>query len=159
MSGFVDLPVRVDRIMTSVDIFIIFLSGRQLLFAGRVSSSIALSGLLPEHNKSDKCLTPTPLRFPERVKGFFCDLDQIVWVTEGQTYLCDNNNLCRIPFEATGNGTTFIGARIVPSARDPTGQWFRVARVSDGADEMVECEAPCSREVEIIPVDIDLWAE
>ncbi|KAG9393453.1 hypothetical protein J8273_3592 [Carpediemonas membranifera] len=65
MSGFVDLPFRVDRIMTPEDDFNVFLSGRQLLFAGRVTPHIAQSGLLPGYSEDDKCLTATPLRFRE----------------------------------------------------------------------------------------------
>ncbi|KAG9396897.1 hypothetical protein J8273_1944 [Carpediemonas membranifera] len=57
MAGFVDLPFRVDRIMPEW-FFNIFLSGRQLLFAGEVPPHIAQSGLLPGYRKYEKCLTP-----------------------------------------------------------------------------------------------------
>ncbi|KAG9389922.1 hypothetical protein J8273_8609 [Carpediemonas membranifera] len=82
MTRFVDLPFWVDRIMTSAFVFTVFLGGRQLLFAGRVRPHIAQSGLLPGKRRDDKCITSTPLRFPERVKGFWGDYDRMVWVTE-----------------------------------------------------------------------------
>ncbi|KAG9391404.1 Regulator of chromosome condensation (RCC1) repeat [Carpediemonas membranifera] len=73
MSGFVDLPFRVDRVVSSINrCFNVFLSGRQLLFAGLVRRHIAQSGL-PGFDLGDLCDTPTPLRFPERVKEFYCD--------------------------------------------------------------------------------------
>ncbi|KAG9396075.1 hypothetical protein J8273_2427 [Carpediemonas membranifera] len=80
-TGFVDLPFRVGRPIT-YDHFNVVLSRRQLLFIRRVPENIAESGLLPGYSKNDKCLTPTPLRFPERVKGFYSNL---IWVTEGKT--------------------------------------------------------------------------
>ncbi|KAG9397410.1 hypothetical protein J8273_0900 [Carpediemonas membranifera] len=46
VTGFVDLPFRVDRVMSEW-FFNIFLSGRQPLFAGMVLKHIVQSGLLP----------------------------------------------------------------------------------------------------------------
>ncbi|KAG9389893.1 hypothetical protein J8273_8580 [Carpediemonas membranifera] len=152
MAGFEDLPYRVDRIMTSVDSvmssvlsFNIFLSGRQLLFAGKVPIHVSNSGLLPGKRRDDKCLTPTPLRFPERVKGFWCDDYQIVWGTEGRSHLSDDYRQCTasVPIEATAYGTTSN----VPCFRDSAGQWFEVADVSD-----VTCGVP-GWSMEISPVD------
>ncbi|KAG9393473.1 hypothetical protein J8273_3613 [Carpediemonas membranifera] len=150
MSGFVDLPFRVDRIMTPEDDFNVFLCDRQLLFAGEVPRPIAQSGLLPGYSEGDKCLTATQLRFPERVKGFFCDYD-LIWVTEGRTHLCDGENQYSVPFEATAVGITTQEDEAFSSFRDATGQLFRV---SEAGAEPVECETPESWE-DIIPVDID----
>ncbi|KAG9389904.1 hypothetical protein J8273_8591 [Carpediemonas membranifera] len=148
MSGFVDLPFGVDRIITSADEFTVFLGGRQLLFAGKVPIHIAQSGLLPGKRRDYKCLTPTPLRFPERVKGFWGDYDRMVWVTEGVTHYYDDENRTMVPIEATAFNKCPL------RFRDSTGQWFKVVGESDGVAELVECEAP-KRRTEIIPVDVD----
>ncbi|KAG9393400.1 hypothetical protein J8273_3536 [Carpediemonas membranifera] len=109
MSGFVDLPFRVDRIMSN-DYFNVFLSGRELLFAGLVLPHIAQSGLLPGYSEDGVCLTLTPFRFRERVKGllgvFELFFDTLIWVTGGETNLCDDNGLYSVPFEATEFGIT-----------------------------------------------------
>ncbi|KAG9389940.1 hypothetical protein J8273_8627 [Carpediemonas membranifera] len=150
MSGFVDLPFRVDRIITSeTRFFTVFLSGRQLLFAGEVPFHIAQSGLLPGFSERDKCLTATPLRFPERVKGFWGEYDRMVWVTEGVTHYCHRGNLTMVPIEATA-----FNVEDPLRFCDSTGQWFKVVGESDGVAELVECEAPIRRE-DIIPVSVD----
>ncbi|KAG9389878.1 hypothetical protein J8273_8561 [Carpediemonas membranifera] len=148
LSGFVDLPFWVDRIITS-SLFFVFLSGRQLLFAGKVPIHIAQSGLLPGFSEDDFCITATPLRFPERVKGFWCDDYQIVWVTEGATHFFHHGKLTVVPIEATA-----FSEDLYIRFCDSTGQWFKVVGESDGVAELVECEAPIRR-AEIIPVDID----
>ncbi|KAG9389910.1 regulator of chromosome condensation RCC1 [Carpediemonas membranifera] len=149
MSGFVDLPFGVDRIITSADEFTVFLGGRQLLFAGKVTRHIAQSGLLPGKRRDYKCLTPTPLRFPERVKGFWGDYDRMVWVTEGVTHYYEDENRTMVPIEATA-----FNVEDPLRFRDSTGQWFKVVGESDGVAELVECEVPIRRE-DIIPVDFD----
>ncbi|KAG9389906.1 hypothetical protein J8273_8593 [Carpediemonas membranifera] len=148
MSGFVDLPFGVDRIITSADEFNVFLGGRQLLFAGKVTRHIAQSGLLPGKRRDYKCLTPTPLRFPERVKGFWGDYDRMVWVTEGVTHYYDDENPTMVPIEATAVNKCPL------RFCDSTGQWFKVVGESDGVAGLVECEVPIWR-TEIIPVDVD----
>ncbi|KAG9389913.1 hypothetical protein J8273_8600 [Carpediemonas membranifera] len=126
----------------------VFLGGRQLLFAGRVPLHIAQSGLLPGKRRDYKCLTPTPLRFPERVKRFWVDDGQIVWVTEGVTHYYEDENRTIVPIEA-------IAFNKCPLRFcDSTGQWFKVVGESDGVAELVECEVPIRRE-DIIPVDFD----
>ncbi|KAG9389954.1 hypothetical protein J8273_8641 [Carpediemonas membranifera] len=149
MTRFVDLPFRVDRIMISqTSYFSIFLSGRQLLFSGQVPDCIAQSGLLPGFSERDKCLTSTPLWFPERVKGFWGEYDRMVWVTEGVTHYYEDENPTMVPIEATavnGYPLRFCGS---------TGQWFKVVGESDGVAGLVECKAP-RRPRDIIPVDID----
>ncbi|KAG9393362.1 hypothetical protein J8273_3498 [Carpediemonas membranifera] len=157
MAGFEELPFRVDRIMPSHS-FHVFLSSRQLLFAGQVLSHIVQSGLLPGYREGDRCLTATPLRFLARVKGFFCDQLTLVWVNEGSTHLCDYDKQCSVPFEATALGRRMSGGQCVHSFRDPTDQWLKVGRVSDGVAELVACVPPSSREErEITPVDVDPW--
>ncbi|KAG9393345.1 hypothetical protein J8273_3480 [Carpediemonas membranifera] len=157
MAGFEELPFRVDRIMPSQS-FHVFLSSRQLLFAGQVLSHIVQSGLLPGYREGDRCLTATPLRFLARVKGFFCDQLTLVWVNEGSTHLCDYDKQCSVPFKATALGRRMSGGQCVHSFRDPTDQWFKVGRVSDGVAELVACVPPSSREErEITPVDVDPW--
>ncbi|KAG9389883.1 hypothetical protein J8273_8566 [Carpediemonas membranifera] len=148
LSGFVDLPFWVDRIITS-SLFFVFLSGRQLLFTGKVPIHIAQSGLLPGFSEDDFCITATPLRFPERVKGFWCDDYQIVWVTEGATHFFHHGKLTVVPIEATA-----FSEDLYIRFCDSTGQWFRVVGESDGVAELVECEAP-RRPRDIIPVDFD----
>ncbi|KAG9393406.1 hypothetical protein J8273_3542 [Carpediemonas membranifera] len=158
MSGFVDLPFRVDRIMSN-DYFNVFLSDRQLLFAGEVPRPIAQSGLLSGYSEGDKCLTATPLRFRERVKGFFCGYE-LIWVTEGRTHMYSRDKQYSVPFEATAfdSRQVRIRGRYTLSFRNSTGQWFYAKTVSDGVAELVECEAP-RWSAEIIPVDLDPWAE
>ncbi|KAG9393402.1 hypothetical protein J8273_3538 [Carpediemonas membranifera] len=163
MSGFVDLPFRVDRIIAFEFDFDVFLSGRQLLFAGRVTPHIAQSGMLHGYSEGDKCLTATPLRFRERVKGFLCEefcCDQLTlaWVTEGRTHLCDNDKQFCVPFETTAAGGQWVSDSDVLSFRDTSGQWFYAKTVSDGVAELVECEAP-RWSAEIIPVDLDPWTQ
>ncbi|KAG9393379.1 hypothetical protein J8273_3515 [Carpediemonas membranifera] len=155
MPGFVDLPFRVDRIMPGC-YFNVFLSGRQLLFAGLIPRYIAQSGLLPGYSEYDNCPTPTPLRFREKVKGFQSDDTTLVWVTEGQTHLCDYDKQYCVPFEAIVFVGRWVGGSLVHSFRDPTGQWFEVTGVSDGVPKLVECTAP-NMNWEIIPVDVDPW--
>ncbi|KAG9396296.1 hypothetical protein J8273_2027 [Carpediemonas membranifera] len=163
MTGFVDLPFRIDRIIPSGS-FNVFLSGRQLLFAGKVSRTIAQLGLLPGY-REDLCFTPTPLQFSERVTGFYCDEWYLVWVTEGRTHMCPNirhhyapdyrTRLYCVPFEATALGTSYTGGMdAFDSFCDSTSQWFRVGRVVARVAEMVEGEAPTSSR-DIIPVDVE----
>ncbi|KAG9397413.1 hypothetical protein J8273_0903 [Carpediemonas membranifera] len=148
VTGFVDLPFRVDRVMSEW-FFNIFLSGRQLLFAGMVLKHIAKSGLLPGFNKDDICLTPTPLRFPERVKGFFISRQELIWVTEGKSHYCKcDAEPIIIPFEATAfSSCSFCKC----------GQWFRPLKDLDEAIEMEDCEAPRSDVHMIVTVDVDPW--
>ncbi|KAG9393439.1 hypothetical protein J8273_3578 [Carpediemonas membranifera] len=153
MTGFEELPFRVDRIIPDFS-FNVFLSDRQLLFAGEVPRPIAQSGLLSGYSEGDKCLTATPLRFRERVKGFFCDYD-LIWVTEGQTHMYSRDKHYSVPFEATIFGGRWVSGSWAFSI---TGQWFEVTGVADGVAEMVECEAP-TLHYEIIPVDVDPWPE
>ncbi|KAG9389942.1 Not1 N-terminal domain CCR4-Not complex component [Carpediemonas membranifera] len=149
MTRFGDLPFRVDRIMISqTSYFSIFPSGRQLLFAGRVRPHIAQSGLLPGFSERDKCITATPLRFPERVKGFFSAFSRMIWVTEGVTHYYEDENRTIVPIEAIAvNGYPLRFC-------DSTGQWFKAVGESDGVAELVECEVAESWE-DIIPVDFD----
>ncbi|KAG9397409.1 hypothetical protein J8273_0899 [Carpediemonas membranifera] len=150
VTGFVDLPFRVDRVMSEW-FFNIFLSGRQLLFAGMVLKHIAKSGLLPGFNQRDICLTPTPLRFPERVKGFFISRQELIWVTEGKTHYCKHHEEPIIlPFEAT----SFCKG----SFCNPAGQWFEASHGSGEVAEMKECEAPARSYLHtIVTVDVDAW--
>ncbi|KAG9397449.1 hypothetical protein J8273_0945 [Carpediemonas membranifera] len=148
VTGFVDLPFRVDRIVS--DSFNVFLSGRQLLFAGEVRKHIAQSGLLPGFSHDDNCLTPTPLRFPERVKGFFISRQELIWVTEGKSHYCKcDAEPIIIPFEATAfSSCSFCKC----------GQWFRPLKDLDEAIEMEDCEAPPRSDVHmIVTVDVDPW--
>ncbi|KAG9389880.1 hypothetical protein J8273_8563 [Carpediemonas membranifera] len=147
LSGFVDLPFWVDRIITS-SLFFVFLSGRQLLFTGKVPIHIAQSGLLPGFSEDDFCITATPLRFPERVKGFWCDDYQIVWVTEGATHFFHHGKLAVVPIEATA-----FSEDLYIRFCDSTGQWFRVVGESDGVAELVECEVPGQTVFELIPFE------
>ncbi|KAG9393409.1 hypothetical protein J8273_3545 [Carpediemonas membranifera] len=154
MTGFEEPTFRVDRIMPGC-YFNVFLSGRQLLFAGQVLPHIAQSGLLPGYREDDVCLTGTPLRFPERVKGFYCQESTLVWVTEGQTHLCDSDKQYCVPFEA--DCLEIISAR---SYRHSSGKWFDVKKVSGGVAKMVKRKAFFEPLFwEITPVDVDPWAE
>ncbi|KAG9397428.1 hypothetical protein J8273_0923 [Carpediemonas membranifera] len=149
VTGFVDLPFRVDRIVS--DSFNVFLSSRQPLFAGMVLKHIAQSGLLPGFNQRDICLTPTPLRFPERVKGFFISRQELIWVTEGKTHYCKHHEEPIIlPFEAT----SFCKG----SFCNPAGQWFEASHGSGEVAEMEECEVPARSNLHtIVTVDVDAW--
>ncbi|KAG9391502.1 hypothetical protein J8273_6264 [Carpediemonas membranifera] len=77
MSGLVDLPFRVDWAMPAAYNFNIYLSKRQLLFAGEVPRHIAQSGLLPGFRKGQICWRPTPLQFLGRVTSLECAKDWI----------------------------------------------------------------------------------
>ncbi|KAG9389933.1 hypothetical protein J8273_8620 [Carpediemonas membranifera] len=146
MTRFVDLPFWVDRIMTSAFVFTVFLGGRQLLFAGRVRPHITQSGLLPGFSERDKCLTATPLRFPERVKRFFSAFSRMIWVTEGVTHYYEDENRTIVPIEA-------IAFNKCPLRfRDSTGQWFKVGD-SDGVAKLAKCKAPKWWH-DITPVDV-----
>ncbi|KAG9396348.1 hypothetical protein J8273_2079 [Carpediemonas membranifera] len=155
MTGFEELPFRVDRIMVSDSkTFNVFLSGRQLHFAGEVPAHIFLSGLLPGFNKDDNCLTASPLRFPERVRRFYCDPFALVWVIEGQAHVCQRRGV-RVTFVRFGisfEATAFIGK----SFCDQSGQWFEMSTDSDEGGEMVECDAPGFID-EISIVYVDPW--
>ncbi|KAG9389467.1 hypothetical protein J8273_8759 [Carpediemonas membranifera] len=152
MTGFVDLPFRVYRVMSGIH-FNIFLSGRQLLYAGQVPRLIAHSGLLPGYSEGDICLTATPLRFPDRVKAFFVTFLDLIWVTEGCTHLCDYDKQLSVSAEATAFERVRVDGRWAHPFRASTGQWFETMCVSDGAG-LTECEAPKDPD-ELIPVDID----
>ncbi|KAG9393464.1 hypothetical protein J8273_3603 [Carpediemonas membranifera] len=154
MTGFEELPFRVDRIIAFELFFNVFLSGRQLLFAGEVPRPIAQSGLLSGYSEDDFCITATPLRFREKVKGFQSDDTTLAWVTEGRTHLRNRDKQYCVLFEATALGRRRVSGSWVLSFRDSTGQWFEMVGGSDGVAEPVECETPESWE-DIIPVDID----
>ncbi|KAG9390883.1 hypothetical protein J8273_7148 [Carpediemonas membranifera] len=156
MTGFSDLPFSFERVIPG-NMINVYLSGRQLLFAGFVYPLFVRSGLLPGSKEEAACSTLTPLCFPERVKGCMAMWDHLVWVTEGRTHHCDDEDHYSLPFEATAFGRRAVWD-YVHEFRDTTGQWFDVMGVSDGVAELVRCETPFSREVEeIIPVDVDPW--
>ncbi|KAG9393424.1 hypothetical protein J8273_3560 [Carpediemonas membranifera] len=160
MTGFEELPFRVDRI-PSIGLdntFNYFLSGRQLLFTGQVLPHIAQSGLLPGYSEYARCLTATPFRFPKKVRGFYCQESTHVWVTDGHTHFCNYDKQYAGPFEVTVFGNQWVSDSDVLSFRNSTGQWFYAKTVSDGVAELVECEVSIRR-TEIIPVDLDPWAE
>ncbi|KAG9393920.1 hypothetical protein J8273_4520 [Carpediemonas membranifera] len=118
MAGFVVLPFRVEHIIISgTDYpYTNFLCGRQLLFAGCVLDHIAQAGLLPGFHKDDICPMATPLRFPERVKGWRLDDDSLAWVTEGWTRYCSGRDVrFNVPFEATAVYNNYF--------RHSSGQW------------------------------------
>ncbi|KAG9392918.1 hypothetical protein J8273_5730 [Carpediemonas membranifera] len=146
MTGFVDLPFRVDQTIHS-SAFNVFLSGRQLLFAGRVSHLITRSGLLRGFSSDEECLTPTPLRFSEKVQGFLRSRRHLIWVTEGQSHLCSEYfEPFVIPFKVTAfdNYGTF---------RDASGKWVKATRRSS-----VVCETPTHSDVyNVIHIDVDPW--
>ncbi|KAG9393433.1 hypothetical protein J8273_3572 [Carpediemonas membranifera] len=153
MTGFEELPFRVGRIMPSLARNCnVFLGDRQLHFAGLALLHVTHSGLLPGYREGNLCLTATQLRFPERVKGFFCNTSALAWVTEGLTHLCirDIRMYC-VQFEATAFGQSLPGVPGADVLRDSTSQWFRVARVTNRVAEMVECEVPSSQ-WEIAPI-------
>ncbi|KAG9393444.1 hypothetical protein J8273_3583 [Carpediemonas membranifera] len=160
MTAFEELPFSVDLIMPSLARNCnVFLGDRQLHFAGLALLHVTHSGLLPGYREGNLCLTATQLRFPERVKGFFCNTSALAWVTEGLTHLCirDIRMYC-VQFEATAFGQSLPGVPGADVLRDSTSQWFRVARVTNRVAEMVECEVPSSQ-WEIAPVDVDPWPE
>ncbi|KAG9397174.1 hypothetical protein J8273_1083 [Carpediemonas membranifera] len=152
LTGFEELPFRVDRVVPA-DSFNVFFSGRQLLFAGEVPKTIAQSGLPPGYDADEECVAATPLRFPERVKGFFCDDYLLVWVTEGRTHLHDGDAQYSVLFEAKALSKTAVSL-----CRKSTDMWFRVTGVSSGVAKLVECEAPDDCDIfAILSVDLDAW--
>ncbi|KAG9392196.1 hypothetical protein J8273_5178 [Carpediemonas membranifera] len=131
---------------------------RQLLFAGEVPKPIAQSGLLPGYYGNEECVTATPLRFPGRVKGFYCDRLALIWVTDGHSHLRDDNDSYRVRLESTALGVRSVDDGVAYSFRDNFGQWFRVTGVSSGVAKLVECEAPDDCDIfTILPVDLDPW--
>ncbi|KAG9389857.1 hypothetical protein J8273_8536 [Carpediemonas membranifera] len=152
MTGFEELPFSVDALIGSNLSFNVFLSGHQLLFAGKVPYSIAQSGLLPRAVPHDKVSSATPLQFPEGAKAVYCDDYRIVWVTEGKTLFCEDSSF-EIPFEATAfSGICF---------RHPSDQWFfGVAQLSGGVAETVGCGPPSAKLVRsFTEVNIAPWKQ
>ncbi|KAG9393306.1 hypothetical protein J8273_3440 [Carpediemonas membranifera] len=154
VAGFAELPFRVDRVMTSFYGFNVFLRARQLIFTGKVPLLIATAGLLPGLAENDVCPTPTPLRFPVGVKGWFYN-EELAWVGGGRTHLCSAEGLFELQFEATAVSTRDIDGDIAYSFRHPSGRWLERAECSDGI-ELVERDSPSSSDVyEIVQVDLD----
>ncbi|KAG9392339.1 hypothetical protein J8273_5329 [Carpediemonas membranifera] len=146
MTGFVDLPFRVDRIMTVGKHFRVFLSGHQLLFVGLVQHHIARSGLLPGSFLGNTITRPTPLCFRAHVKAWYCDWERLCWVTEGLTHCCGAAEFI-VTFEATAfteDGRFCLG----------DGRWFVLTEIASGEGVVVECERPCRCHY-IIPVEVD----
>ncbi|KAG9396868.1 hypothetical protein J8273_1915 [Carpediemonas membranifera] len=87
--GVFPLPFRVDRVFDFGDIinvkFHLYLSGRQILFAGEVPPHLIDSGLLTGFEAKELCRTATPLRFPKRLIGFYCTQRAVVCVYINQT--------------------------------------------------------------------------
>ncbi|KAG9393399.1 hypothetical protein J8273_3535 [Carpediemonas membranifera] len=159
MTGFVDLPFKVDQIVASGTEYNIFVSGRQLVFAGYVLSHIAQLDLLPEFSRGDKCLVAATLQFPEHVSGLFVCDDWMAWVGVDRTYVCQAltgsfERSFMVPFEVTAAS---LGRRDF-YFRGSSGQWFRASSTGGGVATMSEWQT-CSRYEEITPVDVDPWAE
>ncbi|KAG9393674.1 hypothetical protein J8273_4793 [Carpediemonas membranifera] len=128
-TQFHELPFRIDRILVGSD-FDLFLSGRQILFAGHYLSII--TRLLPPHADDEYCaFSPVPLRFPRHVKGFFGDLTTLIVVYDGDTMCARQtykgadsiNKEITLPFEVTAVATDWNGA--VLYVRGPAG-WARI---------------------------------
>ncbi|KAG9396073.1 hypothetical protein J8273_2425 [Carpediemonas membranifera] len=125
MSGFTDIPFSVDRVVSKAAFNIYFCAG-QILFAGEVDRMFPGAKLLPGFVWGDECLTPTPLRFPMRVKGLYYDYSQLVWTSSGVTVVCDHEfKSYEVGFEAS----SFAGDQF----QHHTGQWFKRVAGAGGA--------------------------
>ncbi|KAG9393427.1 hypothetical protein J8273_3563 [Carpediemonas membranifera] len=161
MTGFEELPFRVDRIVSTGYDFNVFLSGHQLLFAGHVPEHIAQSGLLPGYREDDVCPTPAPLLFLERVKGFYLDGSVLIWVAEGRTNYRSTADAGEVPVEATAASLTFP----TPAFRDASGQWWllgllarailaAMGATSLGKSALRRVDEPTADVVELTPADV-----
>ncbi|KAG9397519.1 hypothetical protein J8273_0649 [Carpediemonas membranifera] len=153
VHGLAELPFHADKTFESPSATV-FLSGQQLLFAGRVPLSIAQSGLLPGFAGNTSCLTATPLRFSQRIKGFLLTTTVACWVTAGQTYYsaCDGRWFI-VSFEATSyvEGYCF---------KNRSGQWYTMRSVGQGGVAgMVQCAKPKRSAMRwpISSVDVEAW--
>ncbi|KAG9394766.1 hypothetical protein J8273_3742 [Carpediemonas membranifera] len=145
MVGFEEIHFGVDRIVASSPNWHIYLSGRQLLFAGLVDAHTTRFDLLPGLSEGMLCSTATPLQFSERVKGLWGCVRLLVMF--GGDELAHRPFI--IPFEATAlstaDGVCFC---------DDAGQWFRVKRQSGGVAKMARAGAREECEC-VVPVDIE----
>ncbi|KAG9392351.1 hypothetical protein J8273_5341 [Carpediemonas membranifera] len=159
LFGFEEISFSVDDVRLSGAGVNIFLSGGKLLFAGHVSEMIAKSGLLPGYNVGDKCLTPTPLRFPERVTSIAGDLNLwhlLAWTGEERTHVTSFDGTgvpshYTIPFTVTAF-ETFPDSHA--QFRDTSGRWFRVKGITDGVAKMEKATRASFNSVDLIAVDI-----
>ncbi|KAG9392173.1 hypothetical protein J8273_5154 [Carpediemonas membranifera] len=152
MTGFQELPFRVDHVVDSGDFATTYCRDRHLLFVGLVSSTIARSGLLSGCEEGQYCLTPTPLKFREAVTGWFRSYTLVCWVTGGRTHCC-GERLIDVPFEATA---LFLDTKF----RNADGDWFVVSGIKAHTERvpvMMPCEPPDCAFCEIAMVDVDPW--
>ncbi|KAG9395963.1 hypothetical protein J8273_2312 [Carpediemonas membranifera] len=130
----------------------IFLSSGRLLFAGKVPSIIAHSGLLPGLAEGDVCAVPRPLRFEGAVKGFVCDSFRLFYVQEGRTVCVDDGffTTYELPFEATHISQSGCVMR-------PDGSWVASSVTADETEFTPASEGEAEQygpAMRIVPVDI-----
>ncbi|KAG9393147.1 hypothetical protein J8273_3276 [Carpediemonas membranifera] len=154
MTGFEELPFSVDRIISRSRSFNTFLSNHRLLYVGRVSHTLAASGVLPGRGRTGVLRKVTPLRLLERVKAVFCECDVVVWVSEGRTMQWAHERWLEVPFEAASFSSPSPGVAIM---RNSSGQWFEVSR-RGGTVVAVECKPPSHPGFDLIPVDLWPWS-
>ncbi|KAG9395811.1 hypothetical protein J8273_2723 [Carpediemonas membranifera] len=135
LSKFEDLPFHVDALLTCDFKYNVFLSGGQVLFAGRVPQVIAQSGLLPGYKAHNVCFTPTPLQLPENVKGWCQHGVLLLWTTEEETVFQEQfGTRTTLPFEVTA----VIGDNSASLFRDTEGEWFTIVSVSERGEARVK---------------------
>ncbi|KAG9396970.1 hypothetical protein J8273_1318 [Carpediemonas membranifera] len=142
MTLFAELPFWVDKIVVRSSQFAVFLSDSRLLFAGRVPTPIAQSGLL-DMSEGTVCSTATLLHLPPGVKAFVCTATCVAWVVANKTFCWTRKHCLQgVPFEST----------LVAQGRfcDKDGQWHRVCVSDDGAS-LELCDA-ASVSVELMPL-------
>ncbi|KAG9395491.1 hypothetical protein J8273_3067 [Carpediemonas membranifera] len=130
LSGFVDLPYRIDGIIASASDFNVFLSGRQLLFTGVPPAPLLDSNLHPGQPGP----TPTPLTVPKEAWAFGLSWGHLVWVGGGRTHrygLLGDLGSYYINGEASHCGSSRY--------RLTDGSWVDVLGVHDGVGRTVEC--------------------
>ncbi|KAG9389469.1 phosphotyrosine-binding domain protein [Carpediemonas membranifera] len=154
MTAFEELPFWVDQLLSSSGNTNVFLSGGQLLYAGRISQQIAQSGLLPGLMRDAKCLTAAPLRFPTRITGWYLDTFQMVWVSAGMTHYVDISTKFEVPFEATAVSLPHIDLTNHSRCfRDKYGQWYEARKMVRGVARMKKYEGVPRMWSSVIEVD------
>ncbi|KAG9397483.1 hypothetical protein J8273_0613 [Carpediemonas membranifera] len=159
LTEFEYLSEYVDKIIYSGDFFLIFQSGLQIMYAGKVNQVISRSGLLPDSSFNDILAYPRPLVFTHHLHRFYCSECLLVTVHDGQTHVIrvDTNALAIVRFSLPFQATTMAHRPSHDSTailfRDEAGQWYSVA-VQPNAEHHPERVGGCPRGYGIVPLPL-----
>ncbi|KAG9397187.1 hypothetical protein J8273_1096 [Carpediemonas membranifera] len=173
-TGFTQYPLHIDRIFTSASYYMIFLSGRAIYISGDtpVRSDISRRDLRQNLTFEQQQMLhglaewvppqagPQMLQFKTPVKAFYCDGEDLFWVSEGVTHAFNGKyGHYTLKYELTRfgakNGVVYYGesGRFV---QDPKGKWHQVLkktsnRVYTAFRDMEDPEIV----IDLIPVEVD----